>query len=139
MEAVPADQRTRIQFEHKSVLIAVNNAGATCQLCSSIACHIDSVTRNSAIMSHAGRAVVKSSTNGYAGGCHPIRTAISNATVDTQIVEVERNAACCVPGSSGPYCRQTYEVFQNAPPAVVPNQPPLCTGGFLSVDKAAVG
>ena len=56
--------------------------------CASIACRIDSLTRNLAIMSHEGRAVVKSSANGYAGGCHPIRIVISDTTVDNRTMEV---------------------------------------------------
>ena len=109
-DPVPADHRTA-----SNSYIKVCLTQCAMSACASIACHIDSLTRNLAIMSHEGRAVVKSPTNGYAGGCHPIRVVISNTTVDSQTVEVGRNAACCVPGSPGYNSRRVRKcyLFQN--------------------------
>ena len=70
-DAVPADHRTASNSNIKVCFNAVRQVSSV-----SMACCIDSLTRNLAIMSHEGRAVVKSSANGYAGGCHPIRIVI---------------------------------------------------------------
>jgi len=109
-DAVPADRRTA-----SNSYIQVCLTQCAMSACASVACHIDSLTRNLAIMSHEGRAVVKSSTNGYAGGCHLIRIVISNTTVDCQTAEAGRNAACCVLGSPGSNSRpvRKFSVLQN--------------------------